>query len=130
MILQKVDIYSLGIIFFEMCHSPLGTAMERVKVLVALRQQDIVIPDDFSEEEHPQQILLLKWLLNHDPTKRPSAQELLKAECLLPLQREDVALQEVLTNAFENTQSKVYKYLVSSFMSQVCFVLISEPSFN
>jgi len=93
--------------------------MERVKVLVALRQQDISMPDDFTEEEYSQQVFLIKWLLNHDPDKRPSAQELLMAECLLPLQREDVALQEVLNNAFENTQSKVYKHLVSSFMSQV-----------
>ncbi|XP_059478239.1 eIF-2-alpha kinase GCN2 isoform X2 [Neocloeon triangulifer] len=115
---QKVDIYSLGIIFFEMCHAPLGTTMERVKVLVALRQQDINLPADFSKEEHPQQVHVIKWLLNHDPSKRPSAQELLKAECLLPLQHEDVALQEILTNAFENTQSKVYKHLVSSFMAQ------------
>jgi translation initiation factor 2-alpha kinase 4 len=27
-----VDIYSLGIIFFEMCHKPLNTGMERVHV--------------------------------------------------------------------------------------------------
>ena len=29
----QVDIYSLGIIFFEMCHSPLNTGMERVQVI-------------------------------------------------------------------------------------------------
>lgn len=118
-LLQKVDIYSLGIIFFEMCHAPLGTTMERVKVLVALRQQDIVIPVDFAGEEHEQQVYLMKWLLNHDPSKRPSALELLKDERLLPMQQEDMILQEVLNNAFENTQSKVYKHLVSSFIDQV-----------
>ncbi|CAB3382831.1 Hypothetical predicted protein [Cloeon dipterum] len=115
---QKVDIYSLGIIFFEMCHAPLETTMERVKVLLALRSADIILPSDFTQEEHPQQTHVLKWLLLHDPDKRPTAQELLKAECLLPLQHEDVALQEILTNAFENTQSKIYKHLVSSFISQ------------
>lgn len=41
---EKVDIYSLGIIFFEMCHPPLSTGMERVKILNALRQPDIVLP--------------------------------------------------------------------------------------
>ena len=29
---QKVDLYSLGVIFFEMCYTPLQTGMERIKV--------------------------------------------------------------------------------------------------
>ena len=35
---QKVDLYSLGIIFFEMCSPSLSTGMERVKILSLLRQ--------------------------------------------------------------------------------------------
>ena len=34
---QKVDMYSLGIILFEMCYRPLTTGMERVKTLGQLR---------------------------------------------------------------------------------------------
>ncbi len=34
---QKVDLYSLGVIFFEMCSPPLATGMERIKVLTDLR---------------------------------------------------------------------------------------------
>ena len=34
---QKVDLYSLGIIFFEMCFRPLTTSMERVHVLGNVR---------------------------------------------------------------------------------------------
>lgn len=34
---QKVDLYSLGVIFFEMCYRPLKTTMERVKILGNLR---------------------------------------------------------------------------------------------
>ena len=34
---QKVDLYSLGIIFFEMCSKPFSTKMERIDVLNNLR---------------------------------------------------------------------------------------------
>lgn len=34
---QKVDMYSLGIILFEMCYRPLTTGMERVKTIGQLR---------------------------------------------------------------------------------------------
>ena len=57
--LQKVDIYSLGVMFFEMCYKPLPTAMERVKVLSAVRQPSITLPDDFDEFELPSQVMCL-----------------------------------------------------------------------
>lgn len=41
---QKVDLYSLGIIFFEMCHRPFSTGMERVETLAALRSPKVIIP--------------------------------------------------------------------------------------
>ena len=34
---QKVDMYSLGIILFEMCYRPLTTGMERVETIGSLR---------------------------------------------------------------------------------------------
>ena len=34
---QKVDLYSLGIIFFEMCSKPFSTKMERIDVLNNLK---------------------------------------------------------------------------------------------
>lgn len=41
---QKVDLYSLGIIFFEMCHRTFSTGMERVETLASLRSPKIIIP--------------------------------------------------------------------------------------
>ena len=49
-VFQKVDIYSLGVMFFEMCSPPLSTGMERVQVLTALRQPSIILPDNFDPE--------------------------------------------------------------------------------
>ena len=52
--MQKVDIYSLGVMFFEMCYPPLPTGMERVKVLTALREPSIALPEDFDPENDMQ----------------------------------------------------------------------------
>lgn len=51
---QKVDIYSLGIIFFEMCYRPLSTGMERVQVLTAVREPSVMLPADFLQDSEMQ----------------------------------------------------------------------------
>ena len=41
--------YSLGVIFFEMCHPPPSTEMERQQLLTALRKDQPELPTLFSE---------------------------------------------------------------------------------
>lgn len=54
--------YSLGIIFFELCHPPFTTAMERQKVIQELRRPEVIFPKSFNTELKQVNILLL--LLN------------------------------------------------------------------
>ncbi|XP_046628055.1 eIF-2-alpha kinase GCN2 [Neodiprion virginianus] len=115
---QKVDIYSLGIILFEMCYKPLDTGMERVKVLLNLRSREIILPPEFTEIDMPHHVHLLRWLLNHDPSQRPTSQELLTSEYLPPPQLEEAELQEMVRHTLSNRQSKAYKYLIESCMAQ------------
>lgn len=42
---KEADIYSLGIIFFEMLHPPFETSMQRAKTLEAIRSIDITFPN-------------------------------------------------------------------------------------
>jgi len=42
---QKVDMYTLGIILFEMCQPPFDTSMERAQTIMALRNPSINIPE-------------------------------------------------------------------------------------
>ncbi|XP_066249145.1 eIF-2-alpha kinase GCN2 isoform X1 [Euwallacea similis] len=115
---QKVDIYSLGIIFFEMCYRPLATGMERNKILSKLRGKQVYLPEDFCEKNHRAQFLI-KWLLNHDIAKRPTSQELLQSEHLPPPVLEEQELQEFVRLTLSNPQSKGYRYLISQCFKQV-----------
>lgn len=89
---RKVDMYALGIMFFEMCH-PISMAMERHRVLTALRDQ-LTFPRDF-ESRFPQETIVIRWLLNHDAKKRPSARQLLDSE-LLPSNLDQEIVREAL----------------------------------
>lgn len=114
---QKVDIYSLGIIFFEMCYKPLTTNMERIKILTGLRKKEIILPEDFAPRNTKQKFLVT-WLLNHDISKRPTSQELLQSEHVPPPVLEECELRELVRHTLSNPQLKGYKYLIASCFDQ------------
>ncbi|XP_054012153.1 eukaryotic translation initiation factor 2-alpha kinase [Hylaeus anthracinus] len=64
----KVDIYSLGIIFFELL-IPFVTEMERITALLHLRKS--VFPNNF-DTDHPAEYDLLKMMLDENPNNRPT----------------------------------------------------------
>ncbi|EFC43268.1 eukaryotic translation initiation factor 2-alpha kinase [Naegleria gruberi] len=71
---QKGDIYSLGVILFELISPPFVTTTERVHVLSQLRKREI------SEEmlkSFPREIEIIKQCLDK-PNNRPTAPELLQ----------------------------------------------------
>ncbi|XP_027278017.1 eIF-2-alpha kinase GCN2 isoform X4 [Cricetulus griseus] len=116
---QKVDLFSLGIIFFEMSYHPMVTASERIFVLNQLRDPTSPkFPEDFDDGEHTKQKSVISWLLNHDPAKRPTATELLKSELLPPPQMEESELHEVLHHTLANIDGKAYRTMMGQIFSQ------------
>ncbi|XP_077620823.1 eIF-2-alpha kinase GCN2 isoform X1 [Crocuta crocuta] len=116
---QKVDLFSLGIIFFEMSYHPMVTASERIFVLNQLRDPTSPkFPEDFDDGEHTKQKSVISWLLNHDPAKRPTATELLKSELLPPPQMEESELHEVLHHTLANVDGKAYRTMMAQIFSQ------------
>ncbi len=115
---QKVDLYSLGVIFFEMCYPPLKTGMERIKILTDLRSPEVKLPSDFDEGLLMQQAHIIHWLLHHDPTRRPNSQELLSSDFLPPPQVEEAELRELVRHSLANTQSPAYRHLVDGCLAQ------------
>lgn len=71
--------YSLGIMFFEMCYPPM-LGMQRAQVLEDLRRPHPVLPSDFDPGAAQAEIIMS--LLTHNPKERPSSTELLKSNKL------------------------------------------------
>lgn len=113
----KVDLYSLGIIFFEMCFRPLTTSMERVQVLGNIRTERIIFPTEFDQRRLFKQTTVLKWLLKHNPEERPTSQELLQSQ-YIPPKIEDGQLDEVLKHTLASTNSTRYQRLIKHVFSQ------------
>ncbi|XP_061598878.1 eIF-2-alpha kinase GCN2 isoform X1 [Cololabis saira] len=113
---QKVDLFSLGIILFEMSYRPMTTGAERISVLSQLRVEPISFPEDFAA--HGTQMKVIEWLLKHDPAFRPTAHELLKSELLPPPQMEESELHEVLQHTMANVNGKAYRTMVGQLFAQ------------
>ena len=56
-------------------------------------------------------------MLNHDPTKRPSAKELLMNE-LVPRKADEIALDELLKYSLANKQSTNYRKILKAVFDQ------------
>lgn len=112
---EKVDMYSLGVIFFEMCYH-LSTGMERAHILNGLRLADVVFPSDFSQKKTTER-RIIRSLLSHDPKKRPSATELLQSG-QIPVEHQDEIIKEALRSLADPA---------SPWQQQVRDTLFSQP---
>ncbi|KAI8975061.1 hypothetical protein BDF20DRAFT_988622 [Mycotypha africana] len=109
---QKVDMFSLGVIFFEMCYK-FSTGMQRVVVLNDLRNGKF--PDDFPAN-YVHQKKIIKILLSPQPKDRPNSFELLRSD-LLPPKLEDEYIKECV-RTIANPNTPYYGKLMSAMFSQ------------
>lgn len=110
---EKVDMYSLGVMFFELWH-PFDTAMERHIVLSDLKQKG-ELPSTWVDE-FPEQASLLRHMMAASPSDRPSATELLKHA--LPPRMEYELLDNVLRTIHSSEDTSIYEKLVSAFFDE------------
>lgn len=112
---SKVDMYSLGIIFFEMCFRPLIPGMDRGRVGEGLRQKQPSFPTEFKISEKPVQADIMLLLLNHNPKDRPSSSELLKG-AKLPMQMETETIRQAL-DGLTDSKSPYYDKMMKALFS-------------
>ncbi|EAW12583.1 putative protein kinase (Gcn2) [Aspergillus clavatus NRRL 1] len=113
---EKVDMYSLGIIFFEMCHA-LPTGMERDQTLRAIREEHHILPATFQYSDKALQGSIIESLLSHDPKERPSASELLQSG-KIPLQVEEETFRRAIVHLLSDPNAPDYKKILSAIFSQ------------
>ncbi|GKT84907.1 protein kinase [Colletotrichum tofieldiae] len=112
LILPKM--YSLGIIFFEMCYPPM-LGMQRAEVLEKLRRPSPILPSDFKPAERIQTEIVLS-LVTHNPKERPSSAELLQSG-KLPVQMESETIRRTLAG-LADPSSPYYKKMLSTLFSR------------
>jgi translation initiation factor 2-alpha kinase 4 len=93
--------YSLGVMFFEMCY-PLKTQTERVFLLEGLTRQPPQLPEFFDEEIHQKQGEIITRLVNIDQRYRPTARELLDSG-MIPEPLEEVKFQRFIDRLAEQS---------------------------
>ncbi|TDH64954.1 hypothetical protein CCR75_006859 [Bremia lactucae] len=112
---QKADLFSLGILFFEMWSPPFSTQMERAQALTGLRENH-ELPAAFDASDDVKKIIL--WLCDRNPSKRPDAKELLMSTLLPPkMEVEGTYLREAL-ETLANPQGKFYGQLIDALVAQ------------
>jgi translation initiation factor 2-alpha kinase 1 len=94
----KTDMYSLGIILFELYFAP-QTEMEKIMTINNLKE-NYKFPDDF-EQRWTIQSKTIKSLINKNPSQRPSALTLLSNEAFMSKDQIIDNLQKILKSKEE-----------------------------
>lgn len=113
-LLTVAKMYSLGIIFFEMCYQPM-LGMQKADVIGQLRRPTPVLPSDFKPAEKTQTEIVLS-LVNHSPKERPTSSELLKSG-KLPVQMESETIRRTLAG-LADPSSPYYRKMLSTLFAR------------
>ncbi|SPN97637.1 related to cpc-3 protein [Cephalotrichum gorgonifer] len=110
---SKVDMYSLGVILFEMCYHPM-LGMERVIVLEGVRRPEPVLPSDFKPPDRNQTDVVVS-LVAHNPEDRPDSATLLKSP-KIPIDGDEEVARSILAGGV-GPDSPYYREILATFFA-------------
>lgn len=118
-----VDIYSTGVVLFEMFYRPLPLGMERIGIITKLRDRTgAVLPGDFGDDLSTRNKERVKsvvcWMLNPDPGQRPSAEQLLDSPLLPPMEMHELEFRKAFQGALcSGPQSRTHKWIFNEIFA-------------
>uniref|UniRef100_A0A1I7UC66 non-specific serine/threonine protein kinase n=1 Tax=Caenorhabditis tropicalis TaxID=1561998 RepID=A0A1I7UC66_9PELO len=112
---SKIDIYSAGVVLFEMFYRPLKPGMERVSTINNLRDQ-IKIPESFGEGMIPNMRALARTtvenMLQKNADDRPTADDLLNDEDLPMHSKEDATFRSLAEKVIKKRDCRMNQWLL------------------
>ena len=108
---ERTDIYSLGIIFFELWY-PFRTNYDRIEQLTKLKEG--LVPGKFAES-HPRQWKLISAMIHRNLQERPTATMILQSD-LLPPRMEDDFLNDAL-RVVSNPNTPIFPKILKKLFS-------------
>lgn len=110
---SRADMYSLGIMFLEMCY-PFTSAMEKAKIMDALRRFPPALPEFFEDDVHRRQGEIILKLVDPDQNRRPTAKDLLDSG-LIPEPVEEEKLQRYIDQVAAENPEKYQEWVSNLF---------------
>lgn len=128
---EKADLYSLGIILFEMCHPAfLSTLTERFMVITSLRKT-LTFPASLpSEPEYDKLKTIILLLIQPHPENRPSAREMLATHIPPRADIDSSYLREITEAVYRPNSTACVDVLSILFQSQGATLAKSRQTFD
>ncbi len=111
------DMFSLGVVLFEMHMEPFQTKMERSKVMSGLRDRG-KCPSALEDHVTLPAQKIIESLMQHDPATRPSAKELQSSPLLPPKMEVERAYLHETLNSIRHLQSASFSKVVEAIHSR------------
>jgi translation initiation factor 2-alpha kinase 4 len=117
---EKFDIYSIGIVLFEMIMKPADSRSERIVILERLRNE-IVMPAEYlnylPENQRNNADSIIRWCLSDSPEQRPSATELLQSNRLPQIISEDDRFHKTISQLAQDPKHRLRRQLFNELFS-------------
>lgn len=115
----EIDSFSLGLIFFEMCHVPFGTSHEKLDIFKKIRKEG-PLPQSFDHIAKAKQKKVIVNLLCLDPSERVPLKKLMDPSegFVLPEPVEEHSFRIMLPEVIAKPEGELYRRMIHKLLQQ------------